>query len=424
MDGAAAYLEHANRSSSEEDDACGELARVGSAFAVLAVEDGDESDDGSEHDEEHASPSSENESDDASHDDLSFPEDATVDDIIAAVTGTDATGAVSSNTWAWSTGRSGASDEVTKSDSQSAKKKKTLLMKGEKKHLKKRHMNEVRTTRSQKKHGFTPFDVKHAIERLASITSKKHKKHAEWHPPNGGVCGFREAKTIKAIAKCFPTLVCEISKKPKNRKLSVSVRIKEDEGGSSSYPVPLNGTRAAFLAAPVPSREEFLKDPERLAKLAKKVGARRAGIEDKNRLPPTTRDGHQGNGSYNAPKGTSTRRTTRTNTRDTLLVNDLSLDVFTKGGTLRDDETLPEQSEPGSSEPSSVPSFRSLQQHGTDRTDFGAFEAHTSGFGSAMLTKMGFTPGEGLGAKGEGITVPVEARSRAKNLGLGASKEK
>ena len=53
---------------------------------------------------------------------------------------------------------------------------------------------------------------------------------------------------------------------------------------------------------------------------------------------------------------------------------------------------------------------------------FGAFEAHTTGFGSKMLAKMGFQgEGSGVGTPGrEGISEPLFAISRAKRVGLGA----
>ena len=51
---------------------------------------------------------------------------------------------------------------------------------------------------------------------------------------------------------------------------------------------------------------------------------------------------------------------------------------------------------------------------------FAGFEAHTSGFGSRMLAKMGWAPGQGLGADGQGREEPIFASKRAKGLGLGA----
>ena len=54
---------------------------------------------------------------------------------------------------------------------------------------------------------------------------------------------------------------------------------------------------------------------------------------------------------------------------------------------------------------------------------FGAFEKHTSGFGSRMLAKMGFQgEGSGVGKGGTGIKEPITAEMRARRVGLGAEK--
>ena len=55
--------------------------------------------------------------------------------------------------------------------------------------------------------------------------------------------------------------------------------------------------------------------------------------------------------------------------------------------------------------------------------EFGAFEAHTNGFGSRMLAKMGFQgEGSGVGKDGSGISEPITASMRAKRVGLGAER--
>eukprot|EP00126_Sphaerothecum_destruens_P006437 Sdes_comp19350_c0_seq2m10582 len=51
--------------------------------------------------------------------------------------------------------------------------------------------------------------------------------------------------------------------------------------------------------------------------------------------------------------------------------------------------------------------------------NFASWEKHTTGFGSKMLAKMGFVPGKGLGAKGSGISKPVQVSSRKIHVGLG-----
>ena len=52
--------------------------------------------------------------------------------------------------------------------------------------------------------------------------------------------------------------------------------------------------------------------------------------------------------------------------------------------------------------------------------EFGAFERHTTGFGSRMLAKMGFKGTGGLGKARDGIAEPVAAITRGKRVGLGA----
>lgn len=52
--------------------------------------------------------------------------------------------------------------------------------------------------------------------------------------------------------------------------------------------------------------------------------------------------------------------------------------------------------------------------------DFGRWEKHTTGFGSKMLTKMGWKSGMGLGSKGEGIVNPVKATKHSE-FGKGLS---
>ncbi|KAL3532233.1 hypothetical protein ACH5RR_005754 [Cinchona calisaya] len=53
-------------------------------------------------------------------------------------------------------------------------------------------------------------------------------------------------------------------------------------------------------------------------------------------------------------------------------------------------------------------------------TKCGAFELHTTGFGSKMLAKMGYVEGGGLGKDGQGMSQPIEVSQRPKSLGLGA----
>lgn len=57
----------------------------------------------------------------------------------------------------------------------------------------------------------------------------------------------------------------------------------------------------------------------------------------------------------------------------------------------------------------------------SNSVEYGAFEMHTTGFGSKMMAKMGYIEGEGLGKDGRGIAQPIEVFQRPKSLGLGAA---
>lgn len=56
----------------------------------------------------------------------------------------------------------------------------------------------------------------------------------------------------------------------------------------------------------------------------------------------------------------------------------------------------------------------------SNSVEYGAFEVHTTGFGSKMMAKMGYVGGGGLGKDGQGIAQPIEVSQRPKSLGLGA----
>ncbi|KAL2613566.1 hypothetical protein R1flu_025258 [Riccia fluitans] len=56
----------------------------------------------------------------------------------------------------------------------------------------------------------------------------------------------------------------------------------------------------------------------------------------------------------------------------------------------------------------------------TRSNEFACFEAHTTGFASKMMAKMGYVEGRGLGREKQGIAQPLEAVIRPKSLGLGA----
>ncbi|KVH88733.1 G-patch domain-containing protein, partial [Cynara cardunculus var. scolymus] len=71
-------------------------------------------------------------------------------------------------------------------------------------------------------------------------------------------------------------------------------------------------------------------------------------------------------------------------------------------------------------EPKSTDQTLSSIKPVVNSSSYGAFEMHTTGFGSRMMAKMGYVDGGGLGKDGRGIAEPIEAIQRPKSLGLGA----
>jgi hypothetical protein len=185
---------------------------------------------------------------------------------------------------------------------------------------------------------------------------------------------------------------------------------------------------------------------------------RKSNPDGNRRAPPTTRAGHRGSGSYNAPRNAAERSRGGRSIASTANANRATRATvtFAAGGTLEDGEdACLEDGEDacldadavdgdggektrrgsGSAFPCERPKTKTktktksiaatrLQTRASaadaSGSAFGDFERHTSGFGGRMLARMGFTPGEGLGKAKTGIAEPVEASARPRRLGLGA----
>ena len=377
----------------------------------------------------------------------------------ADVEGGDASGSGSGpedaaeNGWTWSTG---AAPGATLARGATAKKKKPILMPGEKRSLKKRHMAELRAARAEVRNGWTPQDVKRELESMVAAGRR------EWTPPGGGVRAA-DAKIIRKLARCYPNLRCDSeTSAASGRKKRAYVRVVNlahpvnhggaevdaergafsgrgralgggggdgnDDGNLGSAISEINpaaSARAAEIAAPVPTREKFLADPVRLARLARFLG--------RGRVEGTAGEGAAVSGA--AASGPSRRGAGRggvdgRGNRTRGLAGHAP--VFSSAGIVDGDGD--EKSAPGDGDGDDGDQNQNQNQNqnvsGADRAprhpssyaaDFGAFEAHTTGFGSRLMRRMGYVEGGGLGPNGRGISEPVSQSRRPKNLGLGAT---
>ena len=379
----------------------------------------------------------------------------------ADVEGGDASGSGSGpedaaeNGWTWSTG---AAPGATLARGATAKKKKPILMPGEKRSLKKRHMAELRAARAEVRNGWTPQDVKRELESMVAAGRR------EWTPPGGGVRAA-DAKIIRKLARCYPNLRCDSeTSAASGRKKRAYVRVvnlahpvnhggaevdaergafsgrgralggggdgggDDGDGSAISEINPAASARAAEIAAPVPTREKFLADPVRLARLARFLG--------RGRVEGTAGEGTAVSGA--AASGPSRRGAGRggvdgrgNRTRGRLAGH---APVFSSAGIVDGDGDGDEKSAPGDGDGEDENQNQNQNQNqngsGMDRAprhpssyaaDFGAFEAHTTGFGSRLMRRMGYVEGGGLGPNGRGISEPVSQSRRPKNLGLGAT---
>jgi len=413
------YLTHLTRASSSDDDsdASADERQLAAALDGCSLR---------------ASSDEEASSDAASSDASDAPLDATPDEIVAAAV---------RNGWSWSTGGVGARP-VDPSASLRAKQKRAVLLPGEKRLLKKRHMAETRAARSAARFGFTPQDAREALERMI------RSGIPEWSPP--GACGVREAKTIAALARCYPGLTFESdANRASGRKRRVRVVVRnagnthrDDQKSSVRTPTravlggdpPPSSTspaaaaaaaaaaRAAAIAAPVPTRREYLEDPDRLARVAAATWTPRGrgrGGDRRERIDP----GKRGEGRRVPPASERGRRRDRSD-RDTAVGRNAAASFVSAGMRDAEDANGDANGHAGEFESAAASAAAARRARAVADSasldDFGEFERHTTGFGSRMLAGMGFVPGGGLGRDGRGAATPLEAKERPARRGLGA----
>ena len=433
-------------SSSESSDG-GDRRRGGGvdagAFAALALDDDDGDDGDSEDGDETPRTSSSSGSSSGSS-----SSDSETDGDEGEAPGSDADDAAT-NGWTWSTG-AGPGAALTRGAT--AKKKKPALMPGEKRSLKKRHMAELRATRAEARNGWKPEDVKRELDTLVASGRR------EWTAPGGGM-RTKDAKTIEALTKCYPSLRCEVeTSQASGRKKRAYVTVvntahpvnitkKGSEtdafvgrGRTVGGGVGINNAeptaaaaaaaaRAAVIAAPVPTRSEFLNDPTRLARLAKFLGKGGTGPRGGDARPRViTQPGTRGSGRRVPPaseRGRRGRRDAGLTGRGEMGAR-VGAPVFSSAGVIDGDAGVNTAVSDESADESDVDvdaakDSRNPKHPSSYSEDFGTFEAHTTGFGSRIMRRMGYVEGDGLGPDGRGLSEPVSQSSRPKNLGLGAT---
>jgi hypothetical protein len=276
----------------------------------------------------------------------------------------------------------------------------------------------------------------------------------EWSPP--GACGVREAKTIAALARCYPGLTFESdANRASGRKRRVRVVVRNagrkdthrddqhasvrtptravlggDPSTSSASPAAAAAAaaaaaRAAAIAAPAPTRREFLDDPDRLARVAAATGRGRGrGGDRRERIDP----GKRGEGRRVPPASERGRRRDRLD-RDSAAGRRAPVSFVSagtrggedpNGGNAGEFESAESESAAAAAATAAAARRARMVADSASLDDFGAFERHTSGFGGRVLAGMGFVPGEGLGRDGRGVAAPLEAKERPARRGLGA----
>jgi hypothetical protein len=333
-------------------------------FAVLApsdAEDDAEDDDAIRVDRGHPSRASSDDDDDAS--------------TSSSSSGADQDGEPSATlTWRWSTGRADDDDGRWRtnhsSSTRSASARARALMPGEKKMLKKLHVAATRATRARRD-GFDANDARREMERVVregkSLTIVCSKR----------ACVARgQGRVIRALAAALGTTF-----RPTRAGKRAAFVIERVDGTSDVPPVVSEELLKSLCAEPM-TRDEYLMSDERRARLEKRAEASRRANKGKKK------------------KDRGRRWNRKSDEEDT------TRDIVDFTRATEDEATFDEDAARRAPSPLSGA--------------FAAFEAHTRGIGSRLLTAMGFTRGSGLGRDNQGIAEAPRAESRAKRAGLGA----
>jgi len=284
-------------------------------------------------------------------------------------------------TWRWSTGRAddgdGRSRTNRSSSSRSARARARELMPGEKKMLKKLHVEATRATRARRD-GFDANDARREMERVVregkSLTIVCSKR----------ACVARgQGRVIRALAAALGT-TCRPTRAGKRAAFII-----ERVDRTSDIPPVVSEEILNSLCAEPMTRDEYLMSDERKARLEKRAEASRRANKGKKKKDRGRRWNHE-----------SDEEDRKDTTRGVV--------EFTRA--TKDEATFDEDAARRASSSSRAPLSGA----------FAAFEAHTRGIGSRLLTAMGFTRGSGLGRDNQGIAEAPRAESRARRVGLGA----
>ena len=320
--------------------------------------------------------------------------------------------------WNWSTGACNSNDNEQK---EKGKERKRLILPGEKKKIKKLHMSRLREERAEKKmmkkadnnsiNNNNLYDLwingaREAMEQLASSTTYDNDDDAIESVEDDASDEFDEGDASDDTFLIFSNVSPRYEKLL--RALAFRYKLNSDIGQKRSVIISRNlfssvpsPTSEAFLeildiCAPTMTREEYLNDPERLAKVRKTVMTNEKNDEKQQRK------------SKNSSMMPSKRPIPR-KPKDNCLPLSTPVDFVTSGSIS------------GSKKEGSDDAIHSTRDKQLDEARFGTFTKHNVDISMKLMEKMGFEKGKGLGPKEDGIKTPIDVQVRKKHLGLGSS---